>query len=141
MRGSKEIWLSDLDSFSALFSELWASAIFCFILVFTWTQNSASHLVFKIILKSISEQHKHLLESLREERWRASLCMFKATLCTPIRHFNLPSTTLLLSQWGFHILPASSFHLPIPSHLIAPFFPLQDSLLLKFLIPSLGRTI
>lgn len=138
MRSSKEIWLSDLDSFSALLSELWVCAIFSFILVFTSTQNSVSHLVFKIIHTSRSEKHRYIFKSLREERWqRASLCTVKASTWTPIRHFLHHSVIKPLG-----VLRPSYFSPPLPQYLpasLAPFFPSLRFSLVKIPYPFIRQ--
>lgn len=125
MRSSKEIGLSDLDSFSALLSEYWVCAIFSFILVFTSTQNSVSHLVFKIIHTSTSEQYRYIFKSLREERrQRVSLCTVKASTCASIRHFNLFLHHSVTEPIG--IPCPSNFSPPLPQYLpasLAPFYP------------------
>lgn len=138
MRSSKEIWLSDLDSFFALLSELWVSAIVSFILGSTWTHNSASHLVFKII--NTSEQHKYILQSLRDERQRASFCRLRASMWTTIRHFNV---FLHLSVTKPRASPCPScFSLPIPQYLpasLGPLFPFLSYSLVKILYPFIRQ--
>lgn len=143
MRSSKEIGLSDLDSFSALLSVYWVCAIFYFILVFTSTQNSVSHLVFKIIHTSTSEQHRYIyiFKSLREERWqRASLCTVKASTCTSIRHFNLFLHHSVTRPIG--IPYPSYFSPPLPQYLpasLAPFFPSLRFSLVKIPYPFIRQ--